>query len=124
MHQFKRVAGALALAIATLAAVLMPNAAAQASTARATVHGCPSGYVCVYPGESWNGDRPSLKYYNYRAYNFSNQFGWHYIYNNQTGGAVFYLCLGYGGTNCQYGPYGPGAYDANLTPINSILLGP
>ena len=98
---------------------------AGVTAAQASIHGCDPGYVCVYPGETWNEDHPSLKYYNYGWYNFSNQYGWHFIVNNQTGGANFYLCTQYGGGGCSYGPYpAVGAGDFYLTPINSIKLTP
>ena len=68
-----------------------------ASPARAagTVHGCQSGYVCIYPQNAgWNGDRPSLRFYTYGAHNLSNQFGTHRMLNNQYGGAWVVLCSG------------------------------
>ncbi|WP_406148280.1 hypothetical protein [Streptomyces sp. NBC_01012] len=105
-------------------AVLATGAASQAaeSGAQATVHGCKAGYVCVYPGAGWNGDKPTLTYYTYGAHNLVNQFGTHRVFNNQTGGASVALCTGYDGVNCGTKGY-PGQYtDANLTPINSIKL--
>ncbi len=108
------------------------NAAAAAKPAKVggvtaqAVHGCPSGALCVYPGVGLNGGHPSLVFYAYGPHNLSNQFGYHTMYNNQTGGAGFKMCYGYNGTgSCsgvarsvgEYAPY-------NLTPINSIVLVP
>jgi hypothetical protein len=80
---------------------------------------CASGNVCLYPGDDGAGN--PLTYYRYGAYNLSNQYGYHYIVNNQTGGAAFRLCFGYNGQRCG-ARLGPGSYLANLTPINSIVL--
>lgn len=89
-----------------------------------TIHGCPVGWACIYPENAgWNGDHPSLMYYYYGVYQLSNQFGDHYLYNNQTGGAWFYLCSDWNGNSCPiYVPNGGPGYHANLTPINSVKL--
>ncbi len=88
-------------------------------------HGCPAGYVCIYPQNAgWNGDHPSLKYYNYGVYQLHNQFGTHYLFNNQTSGAWVWLCTDWNGNN-RAGRYAsPALYVVNLTPINSIRLTP
>ena len=113
----------IAIAVATVAVVA---ATASSAEAAGTVHGCPSGYVCVYPqSRGWNGDRPSLRFYTYRAHNLSNQFGIHRVFNNQYGGAWAWMCRGYNGTGGLAGTLGAGYfYDFNLTPINSIELAP
>jgi hypothetical protein len=95
-------------------------AARQVST-----QGCESGWVCIYPENTgWNGGRPSHSYYHYGAHNLVNQFGWHRVFNNQTGGAWAGLCYRYNGQDCQI--WIPAGYylDVNLTPINSIVLQP
>jgi hypothetical protein len=100
--------------------------AAGAQAVPATVHGCPLEYVCLYPQNAgWNGDRPSFQWAAYGAHNLSNQFGTHYILNNQTGSATFALCTGYNGGGTCSGPWFPGeAVSANFTPINSVYLAP
>ncbi|MFJ6746735.1 MULTISPECIES: hypothetical protein [unclassified Streptomyces] len=96
-------------------------AQAQAHTAAAS-HGCPSGYVCLYPNGSWNGDRPIYKWTTYGAHNISGQYGTKRFFNNQTGGAIARNCTGSNGTGCQ-GAQRAGTYaDYNYTPYNSVLL--
>ncbi|MGP3979727.1 hypothetical protein [Streptomyces sp. KR80] len=116
-----RTAAALALAAGAITTVTAPQAQAAATAAS---HGCPSGYVCMYPGAGWNNDRPTHKWYTYGAHNLSNVYGVHRLFNNQTGGATARTCTGYNGTGCQ-GYLGAGWYiDKNMTPINSITLQP
>ena len=92
---------------------------------KAASHGCPLGYVCVYPANSgWNNNRPSLRFYKYGAYNFVNQFGNHRVYNHQWGGASATLCLGYNGNRCTNHLAAGRVADVNLTPVNSIVLSP
>jgi hypothetical protein len=116
---------ALYVAAATAAVAGVVSVPASADAATYTVHGCPSGYLCVYPQNAgWNGDRPSLKYYSYGYHNIHNQYGTHRVLNNQYGGAYAWLCPGYNGT--ASGPYEGMSQDHwgdyNLTPINSIVL--
>lgn len=115
-----RTAAALALAVGTMTAV---GATQAQAAAQATVHGCPSGYVCLYPGAGWNGDRPTHKYYTYGYHNMSNMFGTYRIFNNQTDNAWMRTCTGYNGTGCQGYLYAGRAFDKDMTPINSIVLG-
>jgi hypothetical protein len=92
--------------------------------AAATIQGCPSGYVCIYPNAGWNGGHPSHLYFRYGCYNLNNMFGVHRIFNNQTGGAAIRTCLQFGCGGCE-GFLLPGTFiDKNLTPINSIVLVP
>lgn len=115
-----RTAAALALAAGTMTAV----GATQAQAApQATIHGCPTGYVCMYPGAGWNGDVPTHKYFRYGTYNLSNMFGTYRILNNQTDNAWMRTCTGYNGTGCEGYLYPPNYIDKNMTPINSIVLG-
>lgn len=119
MYWMRRTAAALAI---TAAALVTPGVAhAQATD---DYQGCPSGYVCIYPNASWNNGVPEHRYYNYQAYDLTNEFGVHRIFNNQTGGATVQTCMGYGGSNCG-DKMPPWTYrDEDLTPINSILLQP
>ncbi|UQW99400.1 hypothetical protein [Streptomyces sp. RerS4] len=113
------VAGTAALALS------LPATAAHGvedSVAAGTYQGCPSGYVCLYPNASWNGGRPTYKWYTYGAHNLGNQFGVKRLFNNQTGGAIARNCTGYNGTGCQ-GVQPAGSYaDYDYTPYNSVLL--
>jgi hypothetical protein len=121
MRMTKRIANAFAaIGIAAVLSVVPTATPAQA----ATYQGCPDGYVCIYPNASWNGGRPSLKYYYYGTYNLSNQFGVKRVLNAQTGGAIARFCTGYNGVNC--GNTLPAGYyfDIDFTPINSIVLSP
>ncbi|MFJ8351737.1 hypothetical protein ACIQ9J_36430 [Streptomyces sp. NPDC094153] len=105
-------------------AVLAFGGTANAATAAATIHGCPSGAVCLYPGPSWSNDNPTYIFYSYGAHKIYNQFGMKRFYNNQTGGAIARNCYDADGKNCggiqRAGTY----YDYDYTPYNSILLAP
>ena|SRR5437588_7095751 len=116
-----KAAVAVALSAGALTAVGVTSAQAAG-----TAEGCPSGAVCIYPQDAgWNGGHPSLFFYSYGAHNLSNQYGHHYVFNNQTGGAKMRSCTGYNGTGCGSGYLPAGTYDnPDLTPINSITLEP
>jgi hypothetical protein len=120
----KRVIGHSVVGLFAAAGILL-GAAGVSSASSVTVHGCPSGAVCIYPQDAgWNGDHPSDVYFSYGAHNLVNQNGMHYILNNQTGGATMRTCTGYNGTGCE--GYLPQDWSINkdLTPINSITLEP
>jgi hypothetical protein len=114
---------ATALAFAAGSLAMAAPARAQAA---GTIEGCASGDVCIYPQNAgWNEGRPSSHYTAYGAYNLSNEYGIHRIFNNQTGGAIMRTCTGYNGTGCASGLLQAGEYmDKDLTPINSIILEP
>ncbi|MFB8181106.1 hypothetical protein ACFC8N_34820 [Streptomyces sp. NPDC055966] len=115
--------GAAALALATAAIATAGTGSAHASDR--TVYGCPGGAVCIYPeGADIHTSSPAHIFYSYGAHNLSNQFGNHYVLNNQYGSAnaTAQLCNGYNGVDCvvtvglnEFGVF-------NLTPINSIVL--
>ncbi|MFJ9639989.1 hypothetical protein [Streptomyces sp. NPDC101178] len=126
MRSFVRAAVTLMF---TAGAVLATGAGAQAGTsdtrdALDTYAGCRSGYVCIYPGASWNGNRPEATYFRYGVYNLNNQTGTHRVFNNQTDGATVQLCTGYDGVGCGAKMPTWTYWDVNLTPINSIKLAP
>jgi len=103
------------------ATALTPAANAAAAKSR---HGCPSGYVCIYPGKGWHNNKPSHKYYKYGCYKLYNQYGTHRVLNNQTGYAP---TDGYTSSNCGKGfkfyiASGGAWADVNLSPVNSIDL--
>ncbi|GGW88540.1 hypothetical protein [Streptomyces lomondensis] len=104
--------------------VLSIGGSANATQAAATIHGCPSGAVCLYPDDSWSGDKPTYKFYSYGAHKIYNQYGMKRIFNNQTGGAIARNCYDSAGKDCG-GIQRAGTYaDYNYTPYNSILLAP
>ncbi|MET9882063.1 hypothetical protein ABZZ20_02695 [Streptomyces sp. NPDC006430] len=116
----KMIRGTAALATAA-AAVLALSSAADAKPADDWA-GCPSGAVCIYPQDQNPAVKPSQIFYSYGAHNLSNQYGNHWVLNNQYGGATASLCTGSGGSGCG-APIaeGAGVY-ADLGPINSITL--
>ncbi|MEV0400922.1 hypothetical protein [Actinoallomurus sp. NPDC050550] len=107
-----------------VSAMAVPATITATAANAATIHGCPSGYVCIYPGAGWNNDQPSNEYYKYGCYKLYNQYGTHRVLNNQTGYAP---TDGYTSSNCstgfEYYIASGGAWaDVNLTPVNSIDL--
>ena len=115
--------GAAALAMATAAVFAVGTGSAHASDR--TVYGCPGGAVCIYPeGADIRTSTPTNIFYSYGAHNLSNQFGYHYVLNNQYGSAnaTAQLCNDYNGVNCvvTIGLNENGVF--NLTPINSVVL--
>lgn len=110
-----------ATALAT-GAVLTLGGTANAAEAAGTIHGCPSGAVCLYPNASWNGDKPSHRFYSYGTHKIYNQYGKKRWFNNQTGGAKAYRCKNSNGTNCGGNQRAGTYYDHDFTPINSVKL--
>ncbi|MFI0721237.1 hypothetical protein [Streptomyces sp. NPDC021224] len=108
-------------ALVFAAGVAATGGIAQAQPAGDSWDGCPSGAVCVY-GKDAPAQTPTAVYYSYGAHNLSNQLGWHWVLNNQTGGAHAHLCLGYDGANCTYDIAPQTGVRADLTPVNSITL--
>ncbi|WP_210418076.1 hypothetical protein [Ruania zhangjianzhongii] len=115
--------GLLATVALTMTAFVGLSGAAQAipATPPAPDTGCPSGAVCIYPDESWNGGNPSHVFWSYGVHRIYNQYGDHRIFNNQTGGAAIDVCYGSDGTDCAFISAGFSQV-FNLTPINSISL--
>lgn len=105
-----------------------PAATGVVSAAATT---CPSGYVCIYQGDIWDGGsyHPMVaRYYNYGTYNLSNMVGSYTVKNCQTGGAGVAAYSGYNATgsllwdlrvnNCSTGMW------TNFTPVYSLRLHP
>ncbi|MEU6314905.1 hypothetical protein [Streptomyces sp. NPDC047014] len=112
--------GAAALATSVVAVVAL-SGTVQAQPADAWA-GCPDGAVCIYPQNQNPAVKPTHIFYSYGAHNLSNQFGNHWVLNNQYGGATANLCTGYNGAGCGGTiAAGTGVY-ADLTPINSVRL--
>ncbi|MFC8670623.1 hypothetical protein [Streptomyces sp. NPDC057199] len=96
----------------------------QSDAAVVATHGCDPGWVCMYPGAGWNGDKPLHFYYDYGTYNLTDMYGTWRIFNNQTGGATMSTCKGYNGTRCEGKLQAGDWIDKYMTPINSITLQP
>ncbi|WP_413755984.1 hypothetical protein [Streptomyces sp. MMBL 11-3] len=110
------------LALATAATATLAFAGTADARAADDWAGCPSGAVCIYPQNQDPARNPSNVYWAYGPHNLSNQSGWHWVLNNQTGGASAELCLNYGGTNCNYTIGAQKGVYADLGPVNSIKL--
>ncbi|WP_329179920.1 hypothetical protein [Streptomyces sp. NBC_01477] len=117
MRKITRAVTAMAFAAGVVATGGLTNAQAAGSS----WDGCPSGAVCVYAQDA-EAVTPTDVYWSYGAHNLSNQVGWHWVLNNQTGGAHARLCLGSNGTNCNYDMAAQHGVRADLTPVNSITL--
>ncbi|MFG3053399.1 hypothetical protein ACGFZP_20955 [Kitasatospora sp. NPDC048239] len=115
----RTIRGVAALAIAAAAVLSVDTTGAQA--ADGSWDGCPYGAVCIYPQDSPTGS-PTDVFWSYGAHNLSNQNGWHWVLNNQSGGAHAHLCTGYNGAGCNYDMAAQNGVYADLTPINSITL--
>jgi hypothetical protein len=118
----RRVAAA---GLAVAAVVGVQTLVAPSAEAAGTYQGCPYGAVCVYPQNAgWNGGHPSLFFYSYGAHNLSNQYGNHYVFNNQYGGASSTLNKGYNGASPYFRINAYNVCNCDLTPTNSITLLP
>ncbi|MER5354778.1 hypothetical protein ABT093_31145 [Kitasatospora sp. NPDC002551] len=125
MKRFKAMLGTAA-ATATLAVGLLGTAGTAEAATTGSWLGCDDGWVCVYAeGQEPTAGTVTSGYYTYGAHNFVNELNFHWVTNNQTGGATATLCYGYDGTNCT-GPTIPAgvAINVNLTDFNSIVLNP
>ena len=90
----------------------------------AIINRCQEGFACFYPGTGWNGGHPTQEWYNYGTYRIFNWTGNHRVFNNQTGGAVFWLCTDDYGNNCPKRFAEDQSGVVNLTPYNSVKLTP
>ncbi|MFB6888523.1 hypothetical protein ACFCX4_04305 [Kitasatospora sp. NPDC056327] len=118
MRRIMHATAALALAAAAVTTV----GSSGARAADGPWDGCPYGAVCIYPQDSDTDRPPTDVLWSYGAHNLRNQNGWHWVLNNQSGGAHAHLCTGYNGTGCGYDLPAQVAVYADLTPINSITL--
>lgn len=99
---------------------------ASAASPSGNFDGCPSGAVCIYnTGDPNSGIERGGVLWSYGPHNLSNQFGNHFVLNNQFGGAWLETCTGYNGTgNGVWIIFdAPDGINMDLTPINSIVLG-
>lgn len=114
--------GAAAVATAAVAVIAL-GGTVEAKPADAWA-GCPEGAVCIYPQNQNPAVKPTHVFYTYGAHNLSNQFGRHWVLNNQYGGATANLCTGYNGAGCGGAIAAKTGVYADLGPINSIRLNP
>ncbi|MFF8264147.1 hypothetical protein [Streptomyces virginiae] len=112
--------GAAALATSVVAVIAL-SAAVEAEPVDAWA-GCPDGAVCIYPQNQNPAVKPTHVFHRYGAHNLSNQFGHHWVLNNQYGGATANLCTGTGGAGCGSPIAAKTGVYADLTPVNSIRL--
>lgn len=115
--------GVLSFAPAAHAASRVQTSSTTHSAA-AIINRCQPGYACFYPGTGWNGGHPTQEWYNYGTYRISGWYGRHRIFNNQTGGALFWLCTDDFGKTCPMHFRADYSTVVNLTPINSVKLTP
>lgn len=120
---FRAVAAAAATVVTAAVMTVGSTATAQAADGPPWA-GCSYGAACIYPE---NQDPPTTKTHEfvaYGAYNLSNQYGMHWILNNQYDNAKVDLCYGYNGTNCFHTLQGGSGIRIDFTPINSVVLRP
>ncbi|MGY6021784.1 hypothetical protein [Streptomyces spinosirectus] len=118
----KRLRRAAVLAAGTAVAAVMAAVPAQARAASPWA-GCPDGAVCLYPEGQNPAKTPSQEFWSYGAHNLSGQYNYHWILNNQYGGAHAKLCTGYNGTGTCYDDMAPqNGWWTNFTPVNSVVL--
>ncbi|QQM40286.1 hypothetical protein JEQ17_12940 [Streptomyces liliifuscus] len=112
-------------AVAVAGSLVAVTAGPASASSNDSAYGCPYGAVCIYNNADPNsGIQSGGVYWAYGPHNLSNQFGNHYVMNNQYGGAWVELCTGYNGTgrgkSIIFAGYG---FVEDLSPINSIALG-
>lgn len=115
----------LAAVVLALGLAATSGGQAEAASTVRSYQGCPAGYVCIYPRDKgWNGGHPEAGglFYSYGAHNLSNQYGNHYIFNNQYDEALVTLDERPNGVDHAYLISAGTAAVYNLTPINSITL--
>ena len=118
----KRLHRAAVCAAGIAVAAVMTAGPAQAQAA-STWAGCPDGAVCLYPEGQNPPSTPSQELWSYGAHNLSGQNNYHWILNNQYGGAYAKLCTGYNGTGTCYHEMPPqNGWWTNFTPVNSVVL--
>lgn len=123
-------AGMYGVATAAFSVAAFAGLTATASAAGTTdveansLHGCPSGAVCLYDDAAWANQEPDHMYWSYGPHRLYDEYGEQTIVNNQTGGATMNLCEGSDGTGCIDPLSAPVTVPAYLTPYNSIRLDP
>ncbi|WP_335159566.1 hypothetical protein [Nostoc sp.] len=105
-----------------LSALLLPGTTATSPAQAQNALLCSRGTVCIYPEGASILSGPTVSYYRYGTTKLYNQYNEHYVYNNQTGGALAALCKNSNGTNCPIVIAAGRSLKINLTPYNSIKL--
>lgn len=105
-------------ALAGIATVNVPTATAGAFER----FGCPSGAVCIYSPKGWSNNKPEHAYFSYGVHKLHNEYGDHYVLNNQVGGHPATLNKGSNGGGIVTTLAQDARIRKNLTPINSITL--
>lgn len=121
----RRLLRAVIAGVVAMCALGAVSSAADAATTAS--HGCGSGYFCIYASDAtWNAGQPSYAFYHYGAHNIYNQYGGHWVYNHQTGGAWVIFCAGANGTGSAIDGIETPNYSHlwDLTPVNSVVLEP
>lgn len=119
---FRRLASVAAATVATAAMTIGTAGQAQAAQADDWA-GCPEGAVCIYPEGQDPAVSPSHVFWSYGPHNLSGQYGYHWVLNNQYGGAHAQLCEGYdGGGPCHHDMAPDHGWWTDLTPVNSVVL--
>ncbi|MGY1583872.1 hypothetical protein [Streptomyces sp. MN13] len=112
----------LVVALGAATAIAMAVGPAQASAASPWAN-CPDGAVCLYPEGEDPPQYPSHTFWSYGAHNLQDQYNWHWILNNQYGGARAKLCSGPDGTGtCSDGMAPQTGWWVYFTPVNSVVL--
>lgn len=114
----------IAKALMTCGAVaaLTMTSAPPASAGHYERFGCPAGAVCIYSPSGWANNKPEHAYFSYGVHKLYNEYGDHYVLNNQYGGAVATLNKGSNGGGIVTTLAQDADIRKNLTPINSITL--
>lgn len=121
IHRLRKVAlGALAA---------LAFSAATSGAAQADVHdpggkpwkGCPAGAVCLYSPAGYENNNPEHVYWSYGEHKLYNEFGSHYLLNNQTGGARASVWYDYNDEHAFVLPAGAST-EFDFTPVNSLSL--
>lgn len=84
-------------------------------------NGCPAGAVCLYSPAGYESGNPEHVYWSYGEHALHNEFGSHWILNNQTGGAKVSVWYDYHDHHAFTVPAGAAA-ERDFTPFNSISL--
>ncbi|HEX4018413.1 MAG TPA: hypothetical protein VHX15_16875 [Frankiaceae bacterium] len=126
-------------AVGVVAGSMVLAGGAPAGAAGQSVHGCPSGYVCLYKYDSYHGsrglNRPDAELFTYglhKIYGFTayagstvdNQYGYYSPHNGQYFGAACYYrhANGTGFYTSDRGFPAQSVPHFDLYPINSVRL--
>ncbi|WP_147915308.1 hypothetical protein [Ruania zhangjianzhongii] len=87
-HRLRRAVASAGAAVALSATMVGTAHASDSPSAEGSPHnGCPYGAVCIYNPAGEATQTPEHVYWSYGKHQLYNEFGPHYIVNNQSGGA-------------------------------------